>query len=52
LLTLDHCYYESPLQLEETLLWQSRSAMIASDHLPLIAEFRVSGSSHSDPQQS
>jgi endonuclease/exonuclease/phosphatase family metal-dependent hydrolase len=39
-LTLDHCYYESPLELEETRLWRTRRALIASDHLPLIATFR------------
>lgn len=39
LLTLDHCYYEPPLHLESTRLWRSRKALIASDHLPLIAEF-------------
>lgn len=41
LLTLDHCYYEPPLYLEETLLWRSRKALIASDHLPLLATFRL-----------
>ncbi|HEY5382076.1 MAG TPA: endonuclease/exonuclease/phosphatase family protein [Acidobacteriaceae bacterium] len=40
-LTLDHCYYEPPLELEETGLWRSSRALIASDHLPLIANFRV-----------
>jgi endonuclease/exonuclease/phosphatase family metal-dependent hydrolase len=38
--TLDHCYYEPPLVLEETRVWRSRRALIASDHLPLIAVFR------------
>lgn len=41
LLTLDHCYYEAPLELEKTRLWRSRTALIASDHLPLIAEFSI-----------
>lgn len=41
LLTLDHCYYEPPLELEHTELWRSRTALVASDHLPLIATFRV-----------
>jgi endonuclease/exonuclease/phosphatase family metal-dependent hydrolase len=41
LLTLDHCYYEPPLELEQTRLWRSRKALIASDHLPLLAEFRL-----------
>lgn len=42
LLSLDHYYYEPPLELEEAQLWRSRKALIASDHLPLIADFRVS----------
>ena len=40
LMTLDHCYFEPPLALVETRLWRSRTALIASDHLPLVAEFR------------
>ena len=38
--TLDHCYYEPPLKLVETKLWRSPRALVASDHLPLVAEFR------------
>jgi len=41
LLSLDHCYYEPPLQLLDTKLWRSRTALIASDHLPLIADFKL-----------
>jgi len=41
LLSLDHCYYEPPLQLLDTKLWRSRTALIASDHLPLIADFML-----------
>jgi endonuclease/exonuclease/phosphatase family metal-dependent hydrolase len=41
LLSLDHCYYEAPLDLEETELWRSRTALVASDHLPLVATFRL-----------
>lgn len=41
LMTLDHCFYEPPLELTETAIWRSRTALVASDHLPLIAEFRV-----------
>jgi endonuclease/exonuclease/phosphatase family metal-dependent hydrolase len=41
ILSLDHCYYESPLEMEGTKIWRSRGAMIASDHLPLIADFRL-----------
>ena len=40
LLTLDHCYYDPPLELEHTELWRSRTALVASDHLPLLATFR------------
>jgi|SRR5579859_6046093 len=41
LITLDHCYYEPPLQLLATRLWRSRIALVASDHLPLIADFQL-----------
>ena len=37
--TLDHCYYEPPLKLIDTRLWRSPRALVASDHLPLVAEF-------------
>jgi endonuclease/exonuclease/phosphatase family metal-dependent hydrolase len=43
LLSLDHCYYEPPLQLEQTRLWRTRTALIASDHLPLLADFKLAG---------
>ena len=39
--TLDHCYYESPLELIESHLVRTPIALIASDHLPLIADFTV-----------
>ncbi len=41
-LSLDHCYYEPPLHLVDTKLWRSRKALFASDHLPLIADFKLS----------
>jgi endonuclease/exonuclease/phosphatase family metal-dependent hydrolase len=41
LLTLDHCYYEPPLQLLETHLFRTRTALVASDHLPLLADFTL-----------
>ncbi|MFZ0744047.1 MAG: endonuclease/exonuclease/phosphatase family protein [Terracidiphilus sp.] len=41
LLSLDHCYYEPPLELKDTWLCRTRRALIASDHLPLIADFRI-----------
>lgn len=41
MLSLDHYYYEPPLEFEKAILWRSRKALVASDHLPLIADFRV-----------
>jgi endonuclease/exonuclease/phosphatase family metal-dependent hydrolase len=41
LLSLDHCYYEEPLKLEHTTVWRSRKALVASDHLPLLADFAL-----------
>jgi len=41
LLSLDHCYYEPPLYLVSTRLWRTRYALLASDHLPLVADFRL-----------
>jgi endonuclease/exonuclease/phosphatase family metal-dependent hydrolase len=39
LLHLDHVYYDSSLHLENFVVHRSRTALIASDHLPLIADF-------------
>jgi endonuclease/exonuclease/phosphatase family metal-dependent hydrolase len=41
ILSLDHCYYEAPLEMVSTKIWRSRRALIASDHLPLLADFRL-----------
>ena len=38
---LDHMYFDRELALEEFLLHRSRGALVASDHLPLLAEFRL-----------
>jgi endonuclease/exonuclease/phosphatase family metal-dependent hydrolase len=40
-ITLDHCYYEAPLELLTTRLWRSKTALVASDHLPLLADFQL-----------
>src|ERR1017187_932759 len=40
--SLDHCYYDPPLELEDTWLCRTRKALLASDHLPLVANFRIS----------
>jgi endonuclease/exonuclease/phosphatase family metal-dependent hydrolase len=41
-LHLDHIYFDQGLTLKNLKLYKSRTAMIASDHLPLIAEFEHS----------
>jgi endonuclease/exonuclease/phosphatase family metal-dependent hydrolase len=38
---LDHIYYDPILHLERLVLHRSRRALLASDHLPLMAEFRI-----------
>lgn len=38
---LDHIYYNSFLELMSVSLNRSRLALVASDHLPLVAEFRT-----------
>jgi endonuclease/exonuclease/phosphatase family metal-dependent hydrolase len=40
---LDHMYFDKELLLEEFLLHRSRMALVASDHLPLVAEFELDG---------
>ena len=41
LVTLDHCYYEPPLELVESHLVRMPTALVASDHLPLVADFTI-----------
>lgn len=41
-LHLDHFYYDKALLMKSFRLHRSRRAVIASDHLPLVAEFEVS----------
>lgn len=41
ILHLDHIYFDHVLRLENLTLWQDRTAMVASDHLPLVADFRI-----------
>ena len=38
-LHLDHIYYEPTLELKKLTLHKTRTALVASDHLPLIADF-------------
>ena len=41
-LHLDHIYHDPGLPLERLTLARNRTALVASDHLPLIADFSVS----------
>jgi endonuclease/exonuclease/phosphatase family metal-dependent hydrolase len=41
ILHLDHIYFDPALCLEKLTLWRDRTAIIASDHLPLVADFRI-----------
>jgi len=37
---VDHIYYDSPLEATKVSIHRTRLALIASDHLPVVAEFR------------
>ncbi|HTK95236.1 MAG TPA: endonuclease/exonuclease/phosphatase family protein [Terriglobales bacterium] len=43
LLHLDHIYYERGLRLLDFRVHRSRLALLASDHLPLVADFELPG---------
>jgi endonuclease/exonuclease/phosphatase family metal-dependent hydrolase len=40
-LHLDHVYFDPHLELQGLTLHRARKAMIASDHLPLVADFQI-----------
>jgi endonuclease/exonuclease/phosphatase family metal-dependent hydrolase len=40
-LHLDHVYYDSTLELKRLTLHKTRTALVASDHLPLVADFEM-----------
>jgi endonuclease/exonuclease/phosphatase family metal-dependent hydrolase len=42
-LHLDHIYYDPALELESLKIYRRNPALVASDHLPLVASFRVPG---------
>jgi endonuclease/exonuclease/phosphatase family metal-dependent hydrolase len=44
LLHLDHFYYDKPLHLKSFRIHRSRTALVASDHLPMVAEFELAES--------
>ena len=39
MMNLDHIYFDRTMELKSLELFRSRTALIASDHLPLVAEF-------------
>ena len=39
-LHLDHIYYDHHLKIEKAFVHRSKLALVASDHLPLVADFR------------
>jgi endonuclease/exonuclease/phosphatase family metal-dependent hydrolase len=39
-LHLDHIYYDRTLELKKLTLHKTRTALVASDHLPLVADFQ------------
>jgi endonuclease/exonuclease/phosphatase family metal-dependent hydrolase len=41
MLNLDHIYFDRNLELQTLQLHRSRTALIASDHLPLVADFKL-----------
>jgi endonuclease/exonuclease/phosphatase family metal-dependent hydrolase len=41
LMHLDHIYYDSSLQLKSIVVHRSTLALVASDHLPVVAEFEL-----------
>ena len=43
LLHLDHIYFDRTLKLEGIVVHRSRTALVASDHLPLVADLRIPG---------
>jgi endonuclease/exonuclease/phosphatase family metal-dependent hydrolase len=42
-LHLDHIYFDRGLKLESVWIHKSRTALIASDHLPIVADFAIHG---------
>lgn len=41
LMHLDHIYYDSEIELKNVTVHRSRLALVASDHLPVVADFRL-----------
>lgn len=43
LLSLDHIYFDPRLQIQSAFFHRNRLSLIASDHLPLVAELTIAG---------
>ena len=41
LLNLDHIYFDPRLQIDRALFFRTRLSLLASDHLPLVADFAI-----------
>jgi endonuclease/exonuclease/phosphatase family metal-dependent hydrolase len=41
LFNLDHIHYDPALELQKLRLHKGRKPPVASDHLPLVADFRI-----------
>jgi endonuclease/exonuclease/phosphatase family metal-dependent hydrolase len=51
MLTLDHIYFDPAFKLERLTIYRSPMALIASDHLPVVADFGLSGvSARQEPE--
>jgi endonuclease/exonuclease/phosphatase family metal-dependent hydrolase len=46
---LDHVYFDSELKLEQLMLHRNRRSLVASDHLPLVADFLLPASVKTAP---
>ncbi len=50
-LHLDHIYYDGPFELLRLRLHRTRTSLLASDHLPLVADFRLAESAARQAQE-
>jgi len=41
LVHLDHIYFDDSIKLRKAFIHRSRTALVASDHLPIVAEFDI-----------
>lgn len=46
-LHLDHIYFDNDLELDAARLHRSRTALLASDHLPIVADLRIASPAES-----